>query len=517
MMRHVSFYNLRVMQHIRRSKQNGLPTARLWSVLVRFRNLFRRLFLALARFFGWLGGRTDNPRDEQPASIAEESHGQVEVGLHPPEIGVEELARSMNLEALGRERGLTEQPPSDAAALDPVEITICHEIEKRFHAVREEWERVAALNELHAEAAKIDAQISRILEDATIAVSALRAEAKVPLNQSFKTRENARESKQHLDDFRRNHGLTRPAQYSESRWGRVASIVGLVMVIETFANGSVLATGLYGGEFAGWSWALIFAGFNAGGAFLWGLSCRYIFHRKIAFKLIGFMLILFAVLYAAGLNLGVAHFRDALSINPDDAPVTALRALREHPLEIANLYSALLLVMGGAFFLIAFVEGIGFFEDPYPGYGRLTRRNKQAFDDFSRVSAQALERLAQLNADKLRNIRIETDHVHALVAAHAEKRKRVSDMRARLNKHRQALEVSANRLADIYRQANLRARTTPAPIHFRLPLQCAWSGSASDPEDKPPDFALDRLTGCSGQIVAAFEQIQQSFPTLEDL
>jgi hypothetical protein len=478
--------------------------------------LFRRLFLLIAKFFSWLARKPESPPDQQPPAAAHESQAEVKVDLHFPEIGVEEMARLMNLEALGRERGLKEEPSADATELDPVELTICNELGNQFNTVKDGWESVAALNELHAEAARIDSQIDRILEDATIAASALEAEAIEPVNRSYQARESARESKRDLEGFRITHGLDRPARNSESRSGPIAIVV-LVVAIETFTNGSALATGLYGGESEGWSWALVFAGFNAVGALLLGLSCRFIFHRKVKLKLAGFMLILFAVLYAAALNLGVAHFRDALAVNPDDAATIALRTLRESPFKIANFYSVLLLVMGGAFFLIAFVDGVGFFDDAYPGYGWRTRLNKQRFDDFTAASAEGLKQLGQLRADKLRNIRIETDHLHALVAAHTEKRKRVSGMHVRLRQYRESLEYSANRLADIYRQANLRARNTPAPTHFQFPLRCAWGISVSDPEDQTYDFALDRLTGCSSQIVAVFERIQKSFPTLEKL
>jgi hypothetical protein len=273
---------------------------------------------------------------------------------------------------------------------------------------------------------------------------------------------------------------------------------------------------MYGGEVQGWSMAVALALFNAGVGFLMGWICRFVFHRSTALKIIGVVLIFVSACYGLFVNLGVAHFRDALNLNPDDAPALALKALVHNPFDIANFYSVLLFIMGGAFFIIAFITGIAFFEEIYPGYGFWTRNKEQKLEDFGNLSEDGLRQLGQCKDEKLRTVRIEAQHLRLQAKEYAENCARLNEMRLRAQNHEQILEASADSLAEIYRQSNLRARHTPAPDHFKLPLSCRNGEVATEVESPLADFHLEQLEECSAKIIEAFKRIQQSFPTLED-
>jgi hypothetical protein len=310
---------------------------------------FQRLWRTIARFFSWLAGDHQKLQEDADETIAATPFDiqpiTAHVDLRFPVFSVEEIARAMNLETQGRERGQQEQPPNDSTALDPVEVGILEEGRKWANRASKEWEEVAELQEVYQLAARIKAQIEKTLEAERIAVSDLKSEAKAPLDQSYLTRDHARDKKSAFEEFRREHSLSRASRYPESGIWNVA-VLALIIIIEALFNGTQLATGLSTGLIGGWLQALIFAALNAGIAFLLGWSARFVFHRRVLLKAVGCTLVLIWIVWATGLNFGIAHFRNALAIDRDNASSIALADSMSHPLKVANFYSVLLLTMG---------------------------------------------------------------------------------------------------------------------------------------------------------------------------
>ena len=100
-------------------------------------------------------------------------------------------------------------------------------------------------------------------------------------------------------------------------------------------------------------------------------------------------------------NLGIAHYRTALVAGETaSAFARAIESVRTNPLQIGSYESSMLLIIGVAFSLIAFVDGYGL-DDPYPGYGRLARRRDSSLESFREIKAERTETLQKLKDEKL--------------------------------------------------------------------------------------------------------------------
>lgn len=256
---------------------------------------------------------------------------------------------------------------------------------------------------------------------------------------------------------------------------------------------------------------------NTLAGFFLGLAARAIFHRRLLWRLAGFTLLLLAIFWGTALNFAIAQFRDALAVNADDAFSLVMKMLWEHPFAITNFLSLFLLIIGVAFYIGAFIAGLLFFEDPYPGYGRLDRRYKEAVINFQLETAEALQRLIASKEEKLWRVRGEIARVQGLIADHSRKASQADRMQARLGSYVREIESFANRLVQIYRNANLQVRKTVAPAHFAFPLRLEEAATADMPQAQQEAFAIERLSGCTDQIVNAFDEIQRNFPILEEL
>ncbi len=307
----------------------------------------QRLWRAIAKFFLWLAGDRPQPIahddcDEDNKAIVVASPVEIEplhthVELHFPGLAINETARAFELEKQGRERGALEQPPSDSTALDPIELDIVAWAHQQARRMSEEWQmRRRFATDTSARRARTARKSKKPWRPNGLRVSNLRAEAKAPLNRSYLARDDAREKKREFESFRRQHGLDRASRYPEAGIWNIAVLVGLI-VVEALFNGTQLATGPSTGLIGGWGQAALFAALNAGVSFPLGWIARYVFHRQAALKLFGYVIAALALMWVIGLNLAVAHFRDALAIDPDNVWTAALSGLLSRPLVIANL------------------------------------------------------------------------------------------------------------------------------------------------------------------------------------
>jgi hypothetical protein len=387
-----------------------------------------------------------------------------------PALNIGKLAADLAVGRLGAERGAEEAPVSDSVVLDDVEGRIVERVEAEKNSAHGVF-----LDELHLYKERLsgldfEGRFATIRQAAPAAVSEFRAEAAQGRDELHSLRRHLRDVEAERDDFRRRHRLTRAARWAAG--GNLTLKVGILLslfVFEVFLNGFFLAKGSELGYVGGAAEALTFALLNIGVSFLAGaVGVRELNHRNYMRKVFGLLALICYLAIAVGLNLTLAHYREAAGSFVSDAGQAVLVRLRTDPLGITDVKSWLFFSIGMLCSLIAFGDSYLIF-DPYPGYGMLEKRRAAAYDAYIQrkneliaallaIRDQAIEILEEANRD----LSIRRSEYDAIL----ESRTRLVRL---FEAHQTHLDRTANALLSTYREANRRSRKTPPPPRFAVP------------------------------------------------
>jgi hypothetical protein len=384
-----------------------------------------------------------------------------------PVLNVDKIAADLSLVQAGARRGARNEPASDSAALDDIERRIIERIEAEnnvAHGVlldelRTYKERLTGLD--------FEGRFATIRQAAPAAVSEFRAEAAQGRDELHSLRRHLRDLENERDEFQRRHRLKRTARAATG--GNLTLKVGVLLalfVFEVFLNGFFLAKGSELGYLGGAAEALAFALLNVGGSFLIGaVGVREINHRNVLRKLFGLIALACYLALLIGLNLALAHYREAAGALISDAGREVLVRLRTAPLALTDLKSWLLFGLGILCSLIASADAFLIF-DPYPGYGALEKRRASAHDAYIRRKNDLISSLLDI-----RDAAIEIlEEANRDLAIRRSEHDSILESRARLIRlfaaHQSHLDRAANALLAVYREANKAARQSLQPARF---------------------------------------------------
>ncbi|HUY67708.1 MAG TPA: hypothetical protein VMV79_00215, partial [Alphaproteobacteria bacterium] len=268
------------------------------------------------------------------------------------------------------------------------------------------------------------------------------------------------------NDFRKHHRLMHPADYPLSRlWS--FTIILVILAIESILNGNFLAHGLETGLIGGVIEAFVIAAINVSfGYFLGDCVVRYLFHRSYLLRALALIEVPVSVGIAVSFNLLVGHYRDALNgPDPLHASAIALNSLAMNPFVLASFQSWMLFAMGLFFCMVAALDGFKM-DDPYPGYGKISRKHEEITQEYMNEKANIIDDLNHTRDRALESIR----NARQNLAARRAELAGILDHRDKLihlfETHRDYLNRAANDLLAFYRRTNAEARTAPAPRHF---------------------------------------------------
>jgi len=312
------------------------------------------------------------------------------------------IARELNLEAMAAERGQSDIPPSNASTPDAIEQQILHRIESEWT-----WQGAELINNLRAYAQRligysVESEFSRLEVQAKDTLAKLReadhrAEAELgPLRERFMALRNE------PHDFKKKHRLTRVARVHARRWTTFGFLFVLI-AFESMANGLFFAKGSEFGLVGGVGTAIIISFINVAFCFVLGLwPIRWINRRNPAVKLFGLAVMLAGMAGAVALHSFAAHYRDAMAaVGEDRALSAALVTWQAIPWKLADLNSYYLFGMGLFFTFLSVYKGATF-DDPYPGYGPMSRRHEEARQDYSGRHAELFDELAYIKDETVK-------------------------------------------------------------------------------------------------------------------
>ena len=441
------------------------------------------------------------------------------------DLNVDRIADEMQLAARGTERGAQNRPTSDAQTLDDVE----HQIVERIEAHKQDSHTIY-LDHLHTYDERVTAlsfeeRFATIQQAAPEAVGDFRAEATVGRDELFVLRRRLNESEIERERFRARHRIERPARLASP--GKIILKIGVLAILfitEVVINGSFLAKANVGGLLGGAAQAVTFAALNILASFFWGMVLiRLINRRNFFLKLIGLLSFLAYLAFAIALNLTLSHLREippAVAVSGDVGEVVLHRLLTA-PYALIDINSWVFFSIGLIFSLIAMADGLMFF-DPYMGYAGLERRWVEATKQFASARSELIERLRDIREDATevmneaaRDLSVRRSEYDSLLQGRGR-------LAQRFSQHQNQVEQAGRALLEIYREANRRARATPAPDYFAKAYamdRIVYSGGDPDPSARENlrKMIADTQELLTGQIKAIHEAFDSAVLTYREI
>ncbi|WP_105103648.1 hypothetical protein [Microbulbifer pacificus] len=206
-----------------------------------------------------------------------------------------------------------------------------------------------------------------------------------------------------LEIFRHRNGLTREAEYRESRLLHY-SVVFFIVILETLLNAFFLSKGSELGLVGGFFQAFIISLINLGLAAFIAFSLSNCFHLNLARKALAVVLLSAVATLSVIFVLGVGHYREALEQDPFTASQLAINSLRTAPLALEDFNSWVMVVVS-SIALVLLTTKIFVVDDRYPGYTAITRRVRRLQASWGEAYEDAIESVNEV-----------ADDLHALLA-----------------------------------------------------------------------------------------------------
>lgn len=442
------------------------------------------------------------------------------------DLNVDRVADNLGLASNGSDRGAENRPSADAETFDDVEHRVVELIETHkqdAHSIYLEHlhtydERLTALN--------FEERFAIIQQAAPELVGEFRAEAALGRDELFSLRRRLYNSEQERDDFRRRHRLARPARLSsQGKTLLKVGILAILFVIEVIINGNFLAKSNPQGLLGGAVQAVSFAALNIIASFLCGLVPICLINRRnYFFKLIGLLSAIGYLAFATALNLTLAHLREIPPTVNGDVGQEVMVQLLQTPLVLNDIISWVFFGIGFIFSLVAMTDGL-LFTDPYFGYASLEQRCNEARAQYTEGKAELIERLREIRDaaseamnGAARDLSVRRGEFDAIIQARGRLAQRFAE-------HQNHIERSCRALLSIYREANRKARTTPAPAYFAKPYsmdRIVYVGTDKDEtaRDQLRQSILETQDILNRQIKAiheAFDEAVRSYREIDDL
>lgn len=383
------------------------------------------------------------------------------------QIDVPAQARELKLEPRGAEDGAREFPGETEAAEPSAEADVRRYVLGVWDDMITSAGRAMESYRGRYSSQAVAAEIDTVLGQPQSIVADLEAAARTHRPGLQTAIDVYADANKELARFKEQENLTRPVEGDKSA-GLKAMLLVIAFGLELGVNTSVFA----GADEFGLAGALLkviaIPCINLSVCFFSVFFLvRQVLRRSLARKLVGLLGIVGLVVFAAGFNLTVAHWRDglqgALSFNAGQQAI--LRMLGD-PLGLTDLNSWMLFAVGLLAALFAALDG-WIWHDPYPGYSRRHKARERAREHYTELRADADVELQEIAEDALNDLRsqiVRADNAAMERRAIAETTAHLVDDAHRYQKH---LAAVARDLVGIYREANRKARKTPAPSAFK--------------------------------------------------
>ncbi len=379
-----------------------------------------------------------------------------------PDLHLEDLRAELEPKALGRQLGERDRPMRHAVE-DQGQSRISQFIaQKKNEAVQLRDER---LTEIDNGLAELDHPLlPGSLE--SVGQQALAEFGDVEQRHSDNLRNDLQEWRKRREDFldfKEENEISREPDYHDTfrRWIGGGGLF-VLLLLESFLNAGFLAEGSEAGLFGGWAVAIGFSAVNILAAFGLGSLSRYLGHVKVSRKIGGWACLSAWVGLAFGLNLMLAHYREASEALVEDPDAAMMARLYTQPFGMETAASWLLFVLGVGFSVLAFYEGWKFWGDSYPGFRGVHVRMSEAKEQLDDLRAEAADELKEVRLKWLAKAEETLDRARMQPAETRRLLKSEGDLLSTFEDHMEQLQSFGAALIEEYRVANHAVRSDGA-------------------------------------------------------
>ena len=386
-------------------------------------------------------------------------------------INVDDAKRELRLASRATDNGARGVPGTEDLRKDAMAAEIDAYISHLILLAKNKFvDKVREADDLND--AQPQSSIQAITEIFENAVSELKSVAKNHYNILFAAKKECVQGEKEFTIFREKNKRIGPARYPDRKTKTYnVGWIFLIMILEILFNAWVLGDAHPRGSVGVFAEILMFGIANVGAAFLLGCYVwRYFYHVDKIKKAVANALALPIMAIILFLNFLLAHYRDAISElakNDIDASQTldwmqklgehALGTLTENPFVMNDVKSYLLLIFG---LLAAILAARKSFEldDPYPGYGRISREQKKLDKTFNDEWAFAFRDMNDLIEDYSNQINSQLSLVESYELALSARERDKKQLFEKYNNWRIAVESVGGSLYAFYREENMKVR-----------------------------------------------------------
>ena len=380
----------------------------------------------------------------------------------------EKVAKELNLEKIGAEKGTKNQPSQDSQIPDEIESQIQERIEAAKSTANEAAENQILIYNERISNLDFEGHFSELRQAGPLAISDIQSQIQRGLNEMNTRRRKLLDVEKEFSYFRSYNGLEyRTAKLTTPTGTFLRFLIILIMIVlETYFNGTYLAKGstqgLIGGIFEAASFALLNIGFSI---ILTLYMIKQIVRNGLIWKLIGVVGILAWLAVVLVINLGLAHYREVAATFAEGAGSDILVRIVENPFGLVELESWMLFAIGVLFATVTLVDIITF-SDIYPGYTKRQMRWDEEHEEYKDEFDSLIQELDDIKEDY-------NDNLKTIGNALSSRQRELDNIMSGRNRlaslyaaHHEQLQRAANSLFSYYFEANRASRTTPVPERF---------------------------------------------------
>ena len=419
-----------------------------------------------------------------------------------PNIDVDRIAAELRLKKEGVRRGQKNLPKPDEAGFDLLEGKIVERVEELRRKGLEHFEdNVRVYEERIARASGTPADI---ITATGTAETDFRAEINIWNRILANERSDLRFAGEDFEHFRRENDIARTAHEGGGllQWFGVSLII---LLVESVMNGGFFANAHELGLAGGILTAIVISIVNISVAAIVAWTSRNFNHRKLGRRFIGALAFLCGVAFVPLFNLFVAHFRNAAEAGKPwgEAAGHAIQNIHINPLGLESIDAWILGMIG---MLAAALAGWKTYAsgDPYPGYGRVWRKMREAREAYAQRNEDAINAVTETRDKAVDDLKLAISNMEAQISEAVSASRGLASLRGQLGPFLEQCDLKVNLLLTTYRNANQEKRTTPSPEHFSRDFHFNPFAIKQSPADQIPlnTKAIEQLKEDINQAIA---------------
>lgn len=404
------------------------------------------------------------------------------------EIDIQKNKKKMRLKEVGAQRGASNLPRTDAIEIDDTEEQIVSWINSEAKSAAENIHDHLQSFQYRMQNMRGVGNVAKMEQITSAAEGEFSAKVLARKAELFTTREAVSHIKARFEGFKSKHGLEGDASYPESRFYHF-SIVLLLVGVETIVNGQFFGKASEGGLLGGITEAFAFSAINAVlGFFLGFYVTRLCLAPNLIKKAIGVLLCILVPLCMLFINLLLAWYRanltalaegavfdsaKAILISSDPAlSIGTLGAVQHFTVTLVsslNSLDSILLFALGVLCCIIITIDFWLIDDPFPGFGRLSREYKAKIETYADMKSAILDELSETQQESHKALDEVLNNVSAMSSETETIHEAQNRWRRLYDAHLDHLEDAGRQLLKFYRASNEASRTTDVPLHFNQP------------------------------------------------